>query len=424
LQLNGHIHTQSTTNPEAIMLKVLLASHAPERLALMARLVRDHPEYDVTTLAAVPAQLLNAGARLDDFDVAVVDLPDIQHGELCDVQVMCQQWPKLVCILVTHEATPALLIAAMRAGARDVLPWPLEQHGLDDALARVQSQHGQDAPRPLPSIAFMSCKGGAGTSFLAANFAREHAAHTGERVLLVDLDPDFGDAAFLVTDKTPPATLPEVCAQAERIDASFLESCVIRVEEGFDALAGAGDPVGSLDVNEASLKRILAAAAQHYDLVVFDAGRTVDVRMTWALQRSERVYVVLRASMPFLRAACRLFDLLRRLGVPMDRVGYLINRSNRHDGVAHKELERALGMPALAVLPEDSAAAATAMSQGVPVARVARRSAIARALAALVVRQAARAGTPRLVPPGGESPFARLWRKADRTERAAPPTLV
>ncbi|EON13729.1 AAA family ATPase [Pandoraea sp. SD6-2] len=406
------------------MLKVLLASHAPERLALLARLVRDHPEYDVATLAATPAQLLNADVRLEDFDAAVVDLPGTQQGELCDVQVMCQQWPKLVCILVMHEATPALLIAAMRAGARDVLPWPLEQHGLDDALARVQSQHGQDAPRPLPSIAFMSCKGGAGTSFLAANFAREHAAQTGERVLLIDLDPDFGDAAFLVTDKAPPATLPQVCAQAERIDASFLDSCVTRVEDGFDALAGAGDPMASLDVTEESLKRILAAAAQRYDLVVFDAGRTVNVSVTWALQRSERVYVVLRASMPFLRAACRLFDLLRRLGVPMDKVGYLVNRSNRHDSVTHKELERALGMPALAVLPEDSAAVATAMSQGVPVARVARRSAIARALTALVVRHAAHADTPRTPPPGGESLFGRLWSKTHTTERATPPTLI
>ncbi|VVE02391.1 AAA family ATPase [Pandoraea terrigena] len=402
------------------MLKVLLVSQAPDRLALIARLARDRPEYDCSTLLATPAQLLTSVPRLGEHDVAVIDLPGMQQGELHDIQMLCQQMPKLVCILVSAETSPALLISAMRAGARDVLPWPVDQHALADALARASLQHGHDAPRPLRAIAFMSCKGGAGTSFVAANASYQFAAQTGSRVLLIDLAQEFGDAAFLVSDKAPPATLPDVCAQVDRIDASFLEACVTRVDDGFDVLAGAGDPVASASVTEAALKRIIAAAASRYDLVVFDIGQILNPLSLYALRRSDHIYVVLRANMPFLRACRRLFDLLRRLGIAMDTVHYVLNRAGRHDAVAAKEVAEVIGKPALAVLPDDSTVADAATSQGVPVLKLFRRSALARALGGLASIMADSHTSAGIVPASHASLIGKLFRKA------APgrPTLV
>lgn len=402
------------------MLKVLLVSQASDRLALIARLARDRPEYDCSTLLATPAQLLTSAARLSEHDVAVIDLPGMQQGELHDIQMLCQQLPKLICILVSAESSPALLISAMRAGARDVLPWPVDQHALTDALARASMQHGHDAPHPMRAVSFMSCKGGAGTSFVASNASYQFAVLTGSRVLLIDLAQEFGDAAFLISDKTPPTTLPDVCAQADRIDASFLEGCVTRVDDGFDVLAGAGDPVAALGVTEASLKRILTAAASRYDLVVFDIGQILNPLSLYALQRSDHIYVVLRANMPFLRASRRLFDLLRRQGVAMDTVHYVLNRAGRHDAVAVKEVAKVIGKPALAVLPDEDAVAAAATSQGVPVLTLFKRSALTRALGGLALTMAGTHASAGIAPANRASFIGKLFRKAS----AGRPTLV
>jgi len=138
--------------------------------------------------------------QADEFDTEVLDR-------------LRQRFPDgdVPCILVTPQPTAELLMRAMRMGVRSVLRWPLDPREFNDELARLdtRAQVGETLAR---TIAFTSCKGGSGTTFAAANFAAAVAALRNKRVLLVDLVQQFGDAAFVVTDKAPPATLPDGAA--------------------------------------------------------------------------------------------------------------------------------------------------------------------------------------------------------------------
>jgi pilus assembly protein CpaE len=114
------------------------------------------------------------------------------------------------------------LIAAMRAGFRDVLAWPLDQRSLGDALVRAEGKRASRGAPETRTISFMSCKGGTGTTLIATNVAHAIAANWNKRVLLVDLNQLYGDAAFLVTNETPASTLPQMCAQIDRVDSDLL----------------------------------------------------------------------------------------------------------------------------------------------------------------------------------------------------------
>ena len=97
---------------------------------------------------------------------------------------------------MTADTSPHVLLDAMRAGARDVLQWPLDPQALGHALERAAAQSTRRDTDDTRIVSFMSCKGGAGTSFAASNLAFEIAEGYKRRVLLIDLNQQFADAAF------------------------------------------------------------------------------------------------------------------------------------------------------------------------------------------------------------------------------------
>ncbi|MGT2493954.1 AAA family ATPase [Cupriavidus basilensis] len=124
--------------------------------------------------------------------------------------------------------------------------------------------------------------------------------------MLIDLNNQFSDTSYLVSDKTPPSTLPEVCSQIERLDDAFLEACLTRVHDGFDILAGASDPIKAGEIRKEQLEYIISVASPRYDFILFDIGQSVNPLSIAALDRSDRICVLVQPAspMPELAGAC------------------------------------------------------------------------------------------------------------------------
>ncbi|MGU7772869.1 AAA family ATPase [Burkholderia sp. MR1-5-21] len=364
------------------MINILVASDDTGRLTQIARIVADSGNYRVTRAAGRPTQIEHRTDGLDAFDVLMIDGASIDAAELAAIERMCRLHMGLSCLLITADASPHTLLDAMRAGVRDVLAWPLETRTVTDALQRAAAQSSRRDTDDTRIVSFLSCKGGAGTSFIAGNVAYEIAESCKRRVLLVDLNQQFADAAFLVTDETPPSTLPQLCTQLERLDGAFLEASVARVTETFHVLAGAGDPVKAAEMREDALEWILGVATPRYDFVVFDLGVSLNPLSMVALDRSDQIELVLQPAMPHVRAGRRLQEILISLGYPLDRLRLVLNRQARSSERTRAALEEVLGMRAACVIPEDVEVALESINQGHPVSRLARNSAVARALQA------------------------------------------
>lgn len=366
-----------------IMINILISSEHTARMSEIARLVADYGGYATTRLHGAPSSLLERGDSLDAFDVLIIDASSLERAELPAVDTLVQRYPRLTCILVLPETSPDTLIAAMRAGIRDVLNWPLEARALGDALKRASAQQSAQRERETHFASFISCKGGAGTTFIAANVGYAISALHDRRVLLVDLNQSFGDAAFLVSDQAPPSTLPQMCAQIDRLDAAFLEASLTHVSPTFHILAGAGDPLKGHEIHEEKLEWILGVAAPRYDVVLFDLGQSINALSIVALDRSAEVHMVLQASMPYVRAAVRLQEILTSLAYSPDRIRMLLNRYRRNDERARSALEQVLGKRPSHVIPDDPQVAYEAVNHGEPVLKMARNSSISRGLQTL-----------------------------------------
>jgi pilus assembly protein CpaE len=71
------------------------------------------------------------------------------------------------------------------------------------------------------------------------------------------------------------------------------------------------------------------------------------------------------------------------LGYPPDKIRWVVNRHRPGTTLALRDLQRALGTERIATLPNQYEVATAAISQGLPVAEVAPRSALLRSLQAL-----------------------------------------
>lgn len=288
------------------------------------------------------------------------------------------------CILVTPQPSAELLMRAMRMGVRSVLPWPLDPREFNAELARLDTRAQADPDTQARTFAFTSCKGGSGTTFAAANFAHAVAASRGKRVLLLDLDQQFGDAAFIVTDKTPPATLSDICNQVDRLDAALLDACVTHAHPNLDVIAGAGDPVKGADIKAAHLERILDLARPTYDVLVFDLGQAINPASIMVLDHSEVIHPVVQLALPYLRTGRQLMEIFHSLGYGAERMQVVVNQFEKHAPITIRTMEETLGARAAHTLPTDAKTAREAANQGVPVLQLAPNSAMARALQQMV----------------------------------------
>lgn len=397
------------------MLKILIASEDADRLAEISRLSTMVGNFHAMSLQEGLSRFPYHASRLRMADLLVLEMPSIGAAEMHGIETLRQQYPELPCVLVTPAPSSEVLIQAMRAGIRDVLAWPLDKAQLAEALRRVEAAHVPRMRADAQVISVISCKGGAGTSFVAANLGDALARHHGKRTLVVDLNRHFGDLTHLVCDKTPPSTLPDICSQMERLDANFLDACLVRVDNGLDMLAGATDPVKASQIQKDKMDWILSVMQPNYDFVIFDIGQTIDPLSIGMLDHSDQVCVVAEATIPYGRPARRLVDILRALHYSTDKIRLVLNRTGRKNEVPRATMEEILGIKVAFTLPDDPAAVDEAVSHGEPVAKLSRRSAIARALQAMAGQLARPPEAERRARAEPVSPLRRLMLRARST---------
>jgi pilus assembly protein CpaE len=320
-------------------------------------------------------------------ELVIVDAGAVAAADVALLERLPRLYPRAALLLLLGEQQQQVLMAAMRCGVREVLPLPLAPAALHETLDRIDIAAGVSERRDGKVLAFISCKGGSGATFLATNFGYALGALAGKKVLLIDLHGQFGDAALYVSDQKPAMTLADVCAQIDRLDGALLASCLVHVSAGFGVLAAADDAAAA--VRPEHMDALLRVARQYYDYTVLDVGRQIDAVTLRALDGADAIYPVLQLALPDIRDGRRLLDIFGALGYGGERVHLIVNRYEKGGKLSLADLERALASRVLYAVPNDYVAATDSVNQGVPVLRLSRTSAVARSLAELVALVAA-----------------------------------
>lgn len=314
-------------------------------------------------------------------DLMLVDGICRDSTELAHVEQVGTRHPGLAVLLLCASHTPEFLIAAMRAGVREVLPSPVSDEALRAAVDRVAAKLRGTQPRQGRVLAFMSAKGGSGATFLGTNLAWQLAE--GATVLLVDLNLQFGDALSFVHDGRPPSTIADVAKDISRLDASLLAASTVKLTPRLGLLAAPEDLSHAAEVRPDHVEAILKVAVTGFDFVVVDLPRSLDPMTIAVLDRATRIFGVLQSALPDLRNATRLLQAFRALGYSDDKLEMIVNRYEKAGDIGLDQIQRALGNTRMTTVPNAWRDVAASINHGDPLARTARGGPVARQLAEL-----------------------------------------
>jgi pilus assembly protein CpaE len=337
-------------------------------------------------ITAIEGALHRAGelAKQLAADILIAECGGEGVDELAPLGRLAELHPAMAVIVVCNKQSPDFLIQAMRLGVREVLALPLDGLALQAAIARIHGRAGSAAAAAAAAqakvIAFTSCKGGSGATFLASNLAYMLSSQGEANVALIDLNLQFGDAHMFLTEREATHTLSDVVRGIHRLDAALLKASMLNLDPRLAVLAAPDDPSHGLEARPEHVESLLLLARRHFDYVILDVGRTVDAASVRALDHADLIYAVLQANLPFVRGARRMLDVFRSLEYPQQKVELVVNRYEKSGDLRIEDIEDVLGNRIRRTIPNDYAAVAASVNQGVPIARSAHGSPVSAAL--------------------------------------------
>lgn len=292
--------------------------------------------------------------------------------------------PNTALVMLCANQTPEFLVTAMRAGVREVLQSPPPRDVLRACVDRIEQRLGLavQPKQPARILAFVPCKGGSGATFLATNLGYQLASEN-KKVLLIDLNLQFGEAVLTVHDRKATSDIAEVARNLPRLDASYLGASVVQVTTNFEILPAPEDPAQSMQVKPEHLDAILNVAVNQYDFIILDLSKTVDDLSIKALDRAHNIFLVMQTMLPHIRNAGRMMTMFRSLGYSQDKVELIVNRYWKNGEIGLDDIRASLGITKMRTIPNGYKEVARAVNQGQPLARVAKSSFVLKAIGEL-----------------------------------------
>jgi pilus assembly protein CpaE len=98
---------------------------------------------------------------------------------------------------------------------------------------------------------------------------------------------------------------------------------------------------------------VLAFARPHYDWTLVDLGRSLSRMGMAALEETDEACLVTTLEVPALHQSKQIIQTLMDSGFGKNRIRLIINRAPKRLDITTSELEKMLGVPIFAMIPND-----------------------------------------------------------------------
>ncbi len=346
---------------------VIVASDSEQRTVLQVLVDGTSVARTVHTCATFPvaaADPITRRVRGANPDVTLVDIPpDNTPMALRAIELLHQEMPDSAVFAIGNLNQPQVIVSAMRSGAREFIERPTTTTDLLEAFVRLttaQRRVRQEGPRGKV-FSVLNAKGGSGATTVAVNLALALQSAHGQTAL-VDLAP-LGHAALHLNLKAV-FTVADATRNLHRMDASLLESFMVRHNSGLQLLAGTNVPA-AVDPSTAEFVRLFDMLVNHYRYVVVDASTRFDAASRLIANLSECVLLVACTDVASLWSAARVQQYLGETGT-RERVRLVLNRFRKVPGFSEADAEAAAGAKLLWRVPNQYFAVSTAIDRGTP----------------------------------------------------------
>jgi pilus assembly protein CpaE len=304
-------------------------------------------------------------------DICLVDFDRDRRRAAAAAENIHSAAPETAIFAVSSDAQPDLIIQAMRSGCSEYLLKPMGREQLLNSVARVGGRRRERLqPFKAQVLAFMGAKGGCGVTSLVTQLGALLANSFSKKTLVVDLHPDFGDAALYLGLTKYRYHFFELVENNDRLDAELLQSFIAKHSSGVDLIPA---PEG----NDAPRRILPGAIAQtfdflkmRYDYILVDMAPGLSDENLEMIRHCDQLHVITVSEVSALRNVVRHFDYLTRKEIPRERFRVVLNRHQKRGLISDGEIEKTIGQKIFWKVPNQYAHVVKAINGGDPIALI------------------------------------------------------
>jgi pilus assembly protein CpaE len=294
-------------------------------------------------------------------------------------------------IAAAYDPPLALVRSLIRAGAHDVIPLPISVEELEVTLAPIKAELAKARKASEAAtgkvVSVIKSVGGVGATSLLTQLAirfTERERSSNRQVCLIDLDLQFGDAAFQL-GLEPKLSLLDLLQAGSRLDGDLLRATTTEHPSGLRILAAPAEMVPIEGMPTDHLLRIIELAKREFDTVFVDLPTNWTNWSLSVVAQSDLVLLVTELTVASISRAKRQLALLHSQELADLDLRVVVNRYDKSLArtVRPSDIRSALGRDIAYTISNDFALMRSAVDRGVPISELKRKSALGKDIDAL-----------------------------------------
>jgi pilus assembly protein CpaE len=212
-----------------------------------------------------------------------------------------------------------------------------------------------------------------GTTALAVNCAALLASGgassevVGSRVVLVDLDLQFGQVATHL-NLSPKMDFARLAVDdIARTDPEALAGYLTPHGSGLTVLASPTSPDSAARISVEEVEQVIGTLRTMFDFVVVDCGTRLDPRSIWVIEQAQENVLVVFPELGALRAMSDLMQFLGDAAILQGRTHFVVNHISARELLKTRDVENLLRARPTAEIPFADVDMIRSVNEGSPI---------------------------------------------------------
>ena len=367
----------------------LRESVAPTEPLSIVSICLDKETWGIVKLFADSSSIVQISKHLDEYrvddhdsvlgwigspqpDVCLLDFDKDRRSAAMTAERIHSDAPDTAIFAVSSQSQPEFIIQAMRSGCSEYLLKSLDTEQLLNAVARVGGRRKERKSTARAQVlAFTGAKGGCGVTSLVTQLGSMLANLYSRKTLVLDLHPDFGDAALYLGLTKYRYHVFELAENTDRLDAELLQSFVLHHSSGVDLIPAPSGTEPARHISPGALSQTLDFLRPRYEFILIDLPPGLNDHNIELIRSCDQVCVVTVAEVSALRNVVRQTDYFTRKDIPLDRVRIILNRHQKRALITEEQIEKVIRQKIFWRVPNQYVHVVKAISGGDPISHLA-----------------------------------------------------
>ncbi|MEH7346245.1 AAA family ATPase [Bacillus sp. JJ1532] len=235
------------------------------------------------------------------------------------------------------------------SGAKDVIVFPDEKERLIELVRYTRDQFRlqkeTNAGYGTGQVhAFYSAKGGSGKTLLSVLAAQSLSIHHNLKVLLIDMNAQFGTADSLFGIQ-PIRSYYDLIPVLEELDIRHIQNVSnVHEETRVSILNGPANPAAAQTIPDELMNRIIRVASNHYDYIILDLPTNIDNLTFTGLSLAQHIHYIMTPDSLGMRAYKYAEDLFERFQIGRgEHFSLIVNRNHSKSELTVKDIVKIIG---------------------------------------------------------------------------------